>query len=42
MAEGLVLVNGRVETRRGHKLAVGDVVEALGVMVEMTARCDGP
>jgi len=42
VAEGLVLVNGRVETRRGHKLAVGDVVEALGVMVEMTARCDGP
>lgn len=27
---GEVLVNGEVETRRGRKLAAGDVVEAFG------------
>lgn len=31
VAEGLVLVNGEIETRRGRQLAVGDLVEVTGV-----------
>ncbi len=30
IAEGLVRVNGETEERRGHKLAVGDVVQIQG------------
>ena len=30
IAEGLVLVNGEVETRRGRQLVLGDVVELAG------------
>ena len=30
LAQGLVRVNGDVETRRGRQLAVGDVVECAG------------
>ncbi|GGO77329.1 hypothetical protein GCM10012276_32170 [Nocardioides deserti] len=30
IADGLVLVNGEVETRRGRQLRVGDVVELKG------------
>jgi ribosome-associated protein len=30
IADGLVLVNGEVELRRGHKLAPGDVVHVQG------------
>ena len=30
IADGLVRVNGEVETRRGRQLAVGDVVELQG------------
>jgi len=33
--EGKVLVNGRVETRRGRQLAAGDVVEYGGVVLEV-------
>jgi ribosome-associated protein len=36
--EELVRVNGRIETRRGHKLAPGDVVEARGAAAEVIAR----
>ncbi|WP_425490016.1 RNA-binding S4 domain-containing protein [Nocardioides perillae] len=38
VAEGLVRVNGEVETRRGRQLVVGDVVELGGV----AARVAGP
>lgn len=31
VAEGLVLVNGEIETRRGRQLVVGDLVEVTGV-----------
>jgi ribosome-associated protein len=30
LAQGLVRVNGDVETRRGRQLAAGDVVECAG------------
>ncbi|NHC24211.1 RNA-binding S4 domain-containing protein [Nocardioides sp. IC4_145] len=30
IADGLVLVNGEVETRRGRQLRIGDVVELKG------------
>jgi ribosome-associated protein len=30
LAEGSVLVNGEIETRRGRQLAIGDVVETGG------------
>ena len=30
LAQGLVRVNGEVETRRGRQLAAGDVVECAG------------
>ena len=36
--EELVRVNGRIETRRGHKLALGDVVEVGGAAAEVIAR----
>jgi ribosome-associated protein len=32
---GLVLVNGRIERRRGHKLAQGDVVERQGAAAQV-------
>ena len=34
--EGLVKVNGEVETRRGRKLYSGDVIEYEGVQVQIT------
>jgi ribosome-associated protein len=38
VTEGLVQVNSTVETRRGHKLALGDVVEVQGAAAEAVAR----
>ena len=35
LAEGLVRVNGDVETRRGRQLVVGDVVELAGRQVSV-------
>jgi ribosome-associated protein len=35
---GLVRVNAQVETRRGHKLRPGDVVERQGVTAEVVVR----
>jgi ribosome-associated protein len=37
MIQGLVLVNGEVETRRGRQLRDGDVVELGGVSVRVRA-----
>ncbi|WP_026658103.1 RNA-binding S4 domain-containing protein [Butyrivibrio sp. AC2005] len=34
--EGLVKVNGEVETRRGRKLYSGDTIEYEGVQVQIT------
>ncbi len=35
ISEGLVLVNGEQELRRGKKLRAGDVVEVEGVRIEI-------
>jgi ribosome-associated protein len=35
---GLVRVNAQVETRRGHKLRAGDIVESQGVAAEVVVR----
>ena len=35
IADGLVTVNGEVETRRGRQLALGDVVEVGGMSVRV-------
>jgi ribosome-associated protein len=37
LIQGLVVVNGEVETRRGRQLRAGDVVELGGVSVRITA-----
>ena len=37
VAEGLVRVNGEVETRRGRQLVVGDVVELGGIGARVAA-----
>ncbi|GAA4642458.1 hypothetical protein GCM10023197_06950 [Gordonia humi] len=37
VGDGLVSVNGDVETRRGRQLTVGDVVEVGGVSVRVAA-----
>ena len=37
VVDGEVRVNGRVETRRGHKLAPGDVVAANGLSAGVVA-----
>jgi ribosome-associated protein len=39
---GDVRVNGEVETRRGHKLAIGDVIQVNGRTVCVSARPQGP
>lgn len=36
IADGLVTVNGEVETRRGRQLTLGDVVEVGGMSVRVT------
>lgn len=38
IGDGLVRVNGEVETRRGRQLAVGDVVEIGGVGARVVAE----
>lgn len=38
IADGLVRVNGEVETRRGRQLAVGDVVELSGQAARVAAE----
>lgn len=35
LAEGVVTVNGEVETRRGRQLVTGDVVDAAGVQLRV-------
>ena len=37
LADGVVLVNGEVEVRRGRQLRDGDLVEALGERVRVRA-----
>jgi ribosome-associated protein len=36
---GEVIVNGEVETRRRKQLAIGDVVQAVGETLTVTADC---
>lgn len=36
IADGLVTVNGEVETRRGRQLTLGDLVEVGGMSVRVT------
>ena len=38
IADGLVTVNGEVDTRRGRQLAVGDVVAIGGVAVRVAEQ----
>lgn len=40
--QGLVRVNGEVETRRGRQLRRGDVVELGGVTARVAAASDAP
>lgn len=42
LAEGLVTVNGEVETRRGRQLVADDVVELSGVAARVTVGGDDP
>ncbi|NLO28092.1 MAG: RNA-binding S4 domain-containing protein [Actinobacteria bacterium] len=42
VAEGRVLVNTEVETRRGRKLADGDVVEVHGRAIRLVAHPSDP
>jgi ribosome-associated protein len=42
MVQGLVSVNGEVETRRGRQLVKGDVVTLGGESVLVTRRRPGP
>jgi ribosome-associated protein len=37
LAEGAVLVNGELEQRRGRQLRAGDVVQAIGESLRVTA-----
>ncbi|OFW65713.1 MAG: hypothetical protein A2Y74_09700 [Actinobacteria bacterium RBG_13_63_9] len=39
---GLVLVNGRIEARRGHKLGQSDVVESRGAAAQVVKHHEGP
>lgn len=41
ITEGYVRLNDEIETRRGRKLAAGDVVEARGSMAEVVVRPHG-
>ncbi|NLE74114.1 MAG: RNA-binding S4 domain-containing protein [Actinobacteria bacterium] len=38
IADGLVMVNGEPETRRGRKLSSGDVIELNGARAEVAVR----
>jgi ribosome-associated protein len=42
VSSGMVLVNGRIETRRGHKLAAGDIVEAGGQRAQVRPESEPP
>ncbi len=37
LAEGVVRVNGELEARRGRQLRAGDVIEAVGESLRVTA-----
>ena len=37
--EGLVLVNGEIDTRRGRKLYEGDLVEFDGIQIKIEKKC---
>jgi ribosome-associated protein len=41
VTEGLVRVNAEIETRRGHKLVPGDVVEVQGAAAKVVTRPAG-
>lgn len=41
IADGMVSVNGEVETRRGRQLVVGDVVELAGQAARVAEEGDG-
>ena len=38
IADGDVMVNGEVETRRGATIRLGDKVEAMGEVIEVSAE----
>ncbi len=38
IGEGMVLVNGQVETRKRRKTVAGDIVEYNGEQIKITAR----
>jgi ribosome-associated protein len=38
VVQGEVRLNGEVETRRGHKLSAGDVVEVAGQLARVSTR----
>jgi len=38
IGEGMVLVNGQVETRKRRKTVAGDIVEYNGQQIKITAR----
>ena len=44
IADGLVMVNGEVELRRGHKLAPGDLVQVQGAQgaIAQVAEAQAP
>jgi ribosome-associated protein len=42
VTEGQVRVNGETDTRRGHKLAPGDIVEVGGEAAEVVVRAGVP
>jgi len=42
VSSGVVLVNGRIETRRGHKLAAADIVEVGGVRAQVRPDAEPP
>jgi len=42
VCSGAVLVNGRIETRRGHKLAADDIVEVGGVRAQVLPEAEPP
>ncbi len=42
VSSGVVLVNGRIETRRGRKLAAGDVVEVGGRRAQVRPESEPP
>lgn len=39
VVSGLVRVNGEVDTRRGHKLVSGDIVEVQGAAAQVVPGC---